>query len=208
MVLNFVSSAWVTAIAAGTGHAFGMVPAALGIRFGFANVIILGGFICVVGQLSSSFVGNIYLLYLTYGLVWGFGCCLCYCSSLFILPMFFRARLGLANGIAFLGAPVGSLVLSLVIQALVSSLGLQKTFQILAGLQVIVVFCGVAIRCVPSPSDVDHQTLDSDRMKTSFDWSVLRQKDFLTLVGSICVFSPAYLVPYVHLVSLTIRLSS
>ena len=96
-------------MATGSMHAFGMVSAFLGNRLGFANVILLGGLACAAGMFASSFATNIYLLYLTYGLVWGFGSCLCYCSALFLLPKFFRARLGLANGIVFCGAPVGTL---------------------------------------------------------------------------------------------------
>ena len=78
-----------------------MIPAILGNRFGFANVIMLGGVICAVGMFTSSFAPNIYVLYLTYGLVWGFGSCLCNCAALFVLPHFFSARIGLANGIVF-----------------------------------------------------------------------------------------------------------
>ena len=190
-----------TTIAAGTSHAFGMVPAVLGNRFGFANVIIFGGLVCAVGLFSSSFVGSIYPLYLTYGLVWGFGSCLCYCSALFVLPQFFRSRIGLANGIVFLGAPVGSLVLSSVIPKLVSHMGLANTFQVLAGLQIALVVCGFAIRLIPSSPDLDQRKFNGERKKTSFDWSMFKNKAFMTLVGSLCVFMPAYLVPYVHLVS-------
>ena len=86
-----------------------MIPAILGNQFGFANVIMLGGVICAVGMFTSSFAPNIYVLYLTYGLVWGFGSCLCNCAALFVLPHFFSARIGLANGIVFFGAPVGTL---------------------------------------------------------------------------------------------------
>ena len=90
-------------MASGTAIGFGIVAAILGNRFGSANIIILGGVICAVGLFSSSFVGSIYPLYITYGLCFGFGQCLCFCSSLFVLPTFFQARLGLANGIVFVG---------------------------------------------------------------------------------------------------------
>ena len=194
-------TAWVTALASGTAHAFGMVPAVLGNRFGFSNIITFGGFVCTIGLFSSSFAGNIYPLYITYGLVWGFGSCLCYCSALFVLPRFFRARIGLANGIVFLGAPVGSVVLSSVIQELVISMGLTKTFRVLAGLQLVLVLCGLAIKLIPSTPELDQPKLNKGRRKTNFDWSVFKNKGFMTLVGSLCVFMPAYLVPYVHLVS-------
>ena len=145
-ILILISSAWVTAMASGSMHAFGMISAFLGNRLGFANVIVLGGVVCTVGMVSSSFATNVYLLYLTYGLVWGFGSCLCYCSALFLLPQFFRARLGLANGIVFLGAPVGTLVYSVLIQKLLSYMGLAKSFRVLAGVQLVLVLCGLQDR--------------------------------------------------------------
>ena len=185
-------------MASGSMYAFGMVPAVLGNRFGFANVIIFGGLVCAVGLFSSSFVGSIYPLYLTYGLVWGFGSCLCYCSALFVLPKLFRARIGLANGIVFLGAPVGSLVLSSVIQKLVSDMGLANSFRILAGLQLVLVLCGFVARLIVSPKQ-DQQNLNSNNF--SFDWSIFKNKAYLMLMGSLCLFMPAYLIPYVHLVS-------
>lgn len=188
-----------TALAAGVSDGFGMVPVVLGNRLGFANVILIGGFTCAVGMFSSSFAPSIYTLYLTYGLVWGFGSCLSYCCALFLLPQFFRARIGLANGIVFLGAPIGTLFLSPIAQKLLISTGLARTFQALAGLQLIIVFCGFVLRLVPSPSELDcHKTVK----KTSFDWSIFKDKGYMTLVMSVCVFMPAYLVPYVHLVSL------
>ena len=197
---DFFSSAWVTALAAGVSDGFGMVPAVLGNRFGFANVIMFGGLTCAVGMFSSSFAPNIYILYLTYGLVWGFGSCLSYCSPLFLLPRFFRARFGLANGIVFLGAPVGTFVLSSFVPNLLSNMGLTRTFQVIAGLQLIVVFCGFVIRLIPFPPELDGLDLKTNN-KTSFDWSIFKNKGYLTFVVSLCIFMPAYLIPYVHLVS-------
>ncbi len=186
-------------MASGSMHAFGMVPAVLGNRLGFANVIVLGGFTCAVGMFSSSFAPDIYTLYLTYGLIWGFGSCLCYCSALFLLPQFFRERIGLANGIVFLGAPVGTLVLSAVVQKLFSDLGLATTFQVLAGLQLVLVLCGFIIRLILL---LGLEQLEFKNIKkTSFDWSIFKNKGYMILVVSLFVFMPAYLVPYVHLVS-------
>ena len=117
-----------------------------------------------------------------------------------MLPRFFRARIGLANGVVFLGAPVGSVVLSSVIQELVISTGLTKTFRVLAGLQLVLVLCGLAIKLIPSTPELDQPKFNNRRRKTSFG-SVFKNKGFVTLVGSLCMFMPAYLVPYVHLVS-------
>ena len=186
-------------MASGSMNAFGMVSAFLGNWLGFANVIVLGGLACVVGMFASSFTPDIYLLYLTYGLVWGFGSCLCYCSALFLLPKFFRARLGLANGIVFCGAPVGTLVYSAVMQKLFSYLGLANAFRVLAGVQLVLVLCGFITRSILSLG-FDQIELKNTK-KSSFDWSIFKNKGFMVFVVSLCMFMPGYLLPHVHLVS-------
>jgi len=117
-----------------------------------------------------------------------------------VLPRFFRARIRFENGIVFLGVSVGSVVLSSVIQELVISVGLTKTFRVLAGLELLLVLCGLAIRLIPWTPELDQPKFNNRRRKTSFG-SVFKNKGFVTLVGSLCLFMPAYLVPYVHLVS-------
>ena len=201
LIISCFSLAWVTAIASGTAIGFGIVAAILGNRFGFANIIILGGVICAVGLLSSSFVGSIYPLYVTYGLFFGFGQSLCFCSSLFVLSTFFQARLGLANGIVFVGGPVGSLILSTVMQQLVNDFGFATTFQILAGLQAVPVLCGIVTKFIPSPDEVGQLDLNNERQTTGFDWSLFKKTDNVTLVAALCLFMLAYAVPFVHLVS-------
>ena len=201
LMISFISLAWVTAMASGTAMGFGIVAAILGSRFGSANVIVLGGVICAVGLFSSSFVGSIYPLYVTYGLFFGFGQCLCFCSSLFVLPTFFQVRLGLANGIVFVGGPVGSLILATVMQQLVNNFGFATTFQILAGLHAVPVLCGIVINFIPSPDEVDQSDVNNERQKTGFDLSLFKRLDYLILVAALCLFMLAYVVPVVHLVS-------
>ena len=172
LMISFISLAWVTAMASGTAMGFGIVASILGSRFGSANIIVLGGVTCAVGLFSSSFVGSIYPLYMTYGLFFGFGQCLCFCSSLFVLPTFFQVRLGLANGIVFVGGPVGSLILATVMQQLVNNFGFATTFQILAGLHAVPVLCGIVINFIPSPDEVGQSDVNNERQKTGFDLSL------------------------------------
>ena len=180
---------------------FAMIPAILSNRFGFANVIMLGGVICAVGMFTSSFAPNIYVLYLTYGLVWGFGACLCYLAALFVLPQYFHARIGLANGIVFFGAPVGTLALTPFVAHLLQSVGLARTFQILAGIQLVIVCSGFMIRLAPSPPSKSDQLHIKNERKSGFDWTIFKNKGYMTFVVALCLFMPTYLVPYVHLVS-------
>ena len=129
----------------------------------------------------------------------GIRACLCYLAALFVLPQYFHARIGLANGIVFFGAPVGTLALTPFVAHLLQSVGLARTFQILAGIQLVIVCSGFMIRLVTPPSKSDQLHSESER-KSGFDWTIFKNKGYMTFVVALCLFMPAYLV-HVHLVS-------
>ena len=156
--------------------------------------------ICAVGLLLSSFCTSPYPLYVTYGVIWGLGTCLSYCSSLVIVSRYFRKRLSLANGIVNLGSAIGGLVLSIIIQTLLENTGVKGTFMVLSGIQVIVVLSGFVYR--PKLCRLDSgNAKDPAKSRALYDWSVFRDKGFCIWVLSLVVFMPAYMAPFNHLVS-------
>ena len=87
-----------------------------------------------MGLLSTSFVTNFTLLYVTYGLLWGAGTSFCYFASLVILPLHFRNYLSLAYGIAIAGAGLGVPPMTLAINQLIAHYDWRVTMRILAGM--------------------------------------------------------------------------
>lgn len=63
-------------------------------KLGIRRTVILGGLISATGMLLSSFVEVLELLYLTYGIIMGFGASLIYTPSLVILGHYFDKRMG------------------------------------------------------------------------------------------------------------------
>ena len=54
-------------------------------KYGYRVVPAIGGLISVVGLLLTSFTDNLYVMYVTYSLVWGFGSSLNFAPATMVL---------------------------------------------------------------------------------------------------------------------------
>ncbi|KAM6460309.1 monocarboxylate transporter 10 [Liasis olivaceus] len=99
--------------------------------FGCRQVAVVGAAVALTGLLSSSFVSSLGPLYFTYGILFGCGCSFTYQPSLVILGHYFKKRLGLVNGIVTAGSSLFTITLPFLLNALVQSVGLSGTFQVL-----------------------------------------------------------------------------
>lgn len=115
----------------------GPLTTALCEHLGCRVVTCLGGLLSFVGLLSTSFVTNFTLLYITYGLFWGAGASFCYFASLVILPSHFRNHLSLAYGIAIAGAGLGVPPMTWAINQLIAHYDWRVTMRILAGMSLL-----------------------------------------------------------------------
>ena len=82
-------TAWVISIGLGMMFMFAPVSSALSERVGCRTVAFVGGLLGVLGFVSSSFVTNVYLLYGTFGILWGIGASMSYLPTLRSLPYWF-----------------------------------------------------------------------------------------------------------------------
>ena len=82
--------------------------------------------------LGVSFATQVWHLYLSQGVCFGWGLGLLYVGSSNIIPQWFSTKMSLANGICAAGAGFGGLIYSLVSSSLLERVGPSKTFRILA----------------------------------------------------------------------------
>ena len=100
-------------------------------RFGHQPTMILGAAFLALGLISASFVqGVIWQLYLSQGVMVGFGVGLLTIPSMAILPQWFDKKRSLANGIGSAGSGVGGLVWSFATQAMIDGVGLGWSLRI------------------------------------------------------------------------------
>lgn len=133
---------------------FSIVLLALGITAGFGGylnnrygprvIATLGGILYGLGVILATFAApNIFLLYLTFGIIGGIGVGLGYIVALAMLIKWFPDRRGFITGLAVAGFGGGALITSPIAAALIKSVGVSSTFLYL-GIAYLVVIVIVA----------------------------------------------------------------
>ena len=137
-----------------TNFTFSIVLLALGITAGFGGylnnrfgprvVATAGGILYGIGVLLAAFAApNIFVLYLTFGIIGGIGIGLGYIVALAMLIKWFPDRRGFITGLAVAGFGGGALITGPVAAALIASVGVSNTFLYL-GITYLVVIVVVA----------------------------------------------------------------
>lgn len=103
LFLKFSTTAWVGSVSVGVMYLFGPITSGLSERFGCKVVAFLGGFLCILGLLLTSYATDLPKLYVTYGILWGIGSSFCYFPTLTAPGEYFCHRLSLVNGIVTAG---------------------------------------------------------------------------------------------------------
>lgn len=139
------------------------------------QAIVIGGILFSVGFILSGFVENLYLLFLTYGLLAGLGSGLAFTGNLNNILKFFPDRRGLASGIVLAGVGVGTLLCTKLAEFFMSQTNDVSQALLYLGIVYLVVIFVVQffIRSAPakdsggiaaSPMDKDyHQMLHDPR---------------------------------------------
>lgn len=78
-------SAWVGSIAFGMNFLCGPITSGLCQRYGCRVVSAVGGLVAMLGLLLTSFTNSLYVIYLTYSVLWGFGSSLNYAPTMLVL---------------------------------------------------------------------------------------------------------------------------
>lgn len=186
---------------------------------GIRQTGVLGAVLGTIGLVSSAFVTQLELLYLTFGFILGTGAAFLFSPSLVILGHYFSRHIGIANGIVAFGNAFFSILMSLALPELLKYLSIQYTFLCLGGLYLTMTVAALTFK--PLLPKEDRHTDEEDRyvddVTSSAKESRLRKifrpvqkavnldlwkiKAFRIWVVSIGVGLFGYFVPFVHLVS-------
>jgi MCP family monocarboxylic acid transporter-like MFS transporter 14 len=124
-------------------------------KFGCRLTTIIGSFIAFLGFFLSCFVTKFFYLYLTIGVIVGFGFGLIYVPAIVSVGYYFDKKRSLAIGIAVCGSGLGTFILSPLNRILFESYGCQGAFLIKAALCLNLCVCGCLMRPVPvEPSEI------------------------------------------------------
>ena len=182
-------------------------------RIGIRPTACAGSILAATGMLLSSFVRSISMMYLTYGVILGFGSSLVYNPSMVILGHYFRKRLGIVNGIVSFGSAIFTMILPYSIQYLVKVIGFSNTLRVLAGIFSLLIPLSMTWKPTYSQKhkELDHFLSTESVYKSArgayqflqkfLNTDIWKNKGYVVWAIALPISFIGYFVPFVHLVS-------
>lgn len=168
----------------------GIISDLLGTRV----AVMFGGLICVSGMsISSFFSNNVAVLWITYGVMFGFGASFCYSPSLVILGKYFKRHLSKATGFVEMGAPIFGIIVSEILSYLLAANGLSSALKALAVLSVLPIITSLAYKkdiALPVPKT----------KKSFFNTNIWKNKRYV--IWNMCCMCGqfGFYAPFAHIV--------
>ncbi len=144
---NQATASWIGSIGSFLMVFLGVFTGAFDDRFGNHRIVFIGSILIVIGMILASFATELWHLYLTHGLITGFGYSACFISSVGIVGQWFKKKRGLAVGIAVAGSGIGQFSMAQVIGTLLDTVGWRQTLRYLALINGVgLICCSLIIR--------------------------------------------------------------
>ena len=126
------TASWIGSIGFGMLAGVANFTGAWADRFGNSYVAFTGGLIIAVSYVLASLSTEIWHLFITLGLMAGFGYSMSFLAGVSVVSQWFTTRRGLAVGMAVAGAGLGQFAVSLSSGALLTAFGWREALQLLA----------------------------------------------------------------------------
>ncbi|TKA66920.1 hypothetical protein B0A49_08472, partial [Cryomyces minteri] len=143
--------------------------------YGTRTTLLIGVFFETVSLIGASFAKEIYQLFLSQGIAFGWGMGFLFVGSVGIVPQWFTTRRSLANGIATAGSGFGGLMYSLATNAMIQNISLGWAFRVLGVLALV-----VNLICACLLKDRNKQVGSS---QLAFDYYLFKRIEYLLLLG-------------------------
>jgi MFS family permease len=173
-----------------TFYALGSLTGHLSDRLGPKIVVGTGAFLIGAGLISTAFIQEMWVGYLTYGIGVGLGSACAYVPTLAVVGGWFAKRRNTALGIAAAGTGCGMLIIPPLAAALIEHFGWRNADIILGvGCASLMLACAVLSERSPlTPAPAGHSL-----------YSVVRSRAFVMLYISWVLATAALFVPFVFL---------
>ncbi|XP_055853942.1 monocarboxylate transporter 10 isoform X2 [Episyrphus balteatus] len=198
-------AALVGSLTIGTTFLLSPVAGLMSDKIGLRWTTFIGGVLSVSGLfLSSFYTHKIEALYLTYGIMFGFGAALAYTPSLAILGHYFKRYLGKVSGFVTAGSSVFTVILPPALDYLVKRHGLQITLQVMALISCFIIVCSFVYKPLhlpPAPPKKKPGRSEFNLfMRSIVNVDIWKRKRYV--IWALCVPMAlfGYFVPYVHMV--------
>lgn len=181
---------------------FGPLAAKLCDRLGCRAVSVSGALICIVSLLTSTQVSRMWMLYLTYSCLFGFGASCVHTALFLVVSASFVKRRSLATGTLVAGHAAGIMIVTPVLQVLLDNFGWRTSFLLWAGLTSPICVFGFAFNSNFQKELDDGKSSKADRDEScSHKFSIWKHPPFVVYTISTAVLYLGLHVPQVHMVS-------
>jgi MFS family permease len=159
---------------------------------------LIGSSLSTLAIFASSFVVDLKLYFLTYGVLFGIGQALLLISTSAILPHYFKRRLALANGLMnFLGSLI-VITIPILTSIVLNKYHLKEAFLLLSGLNFLTILFSLSyISRLPNPNK-NKKVIE--RVKSSFGFEIFKNKKYILWVVTISISLFGWLIPIINIV--------
>jgi len=194
-------TAWVGSIAMVGIGLYGPLIGRLYQRFGARLVSFFGSLICIASLIATSKVSNLYVMFVTYGALFGFGSGCIFIVTYIAVPSYFTKWRSLSLGLIAMGPGGGLFIMSPIVQLLFENFGWRRTFLSMAGIDVLMCLLAFVYRPVVLDSEKEElKTNEQKEDKKFWDISLLKHKAFVLSSLAGVIFYLAHYIPPVHMV--------
>lgn len=183
-------TAWVSGIPSALGSLGGPLGSVVSNRFSIRTSVIAGGFLMSIGLFCSSFIYNINLMMLFFGVTTGLGLALLYTPTIAVTGFYFDKKLNLANNLIGAAASIGILVFPFTIHALIDWCGWRGSVVVLSGLVLNIIPCALIMK----PTKFSKESTSK-----IFDLKLFLNGKLLLFHMYCFIFGMAMSVVYIHL---------
>ncbi|KAH6880834.1 putative monocarboxylate transporter [Thelonectria olida] len=194
--LSFVGS-----VGAAISPLTGMIVARIIKRIGYRATAVVGSVLLGLGEFTAGWsTKSVLAMFITQGVVFGIGAALLFLPAATVPSLWFKKKRGLATGIVFGGAGVGSAIIALSLEQLINTTGLETALKILGALAWAI--------CLPASYFI-RAPAGRGRSVSSVQWRLFGSSKFIIMLfmGAIATFPlfvPPFLLPlYVSSIGLS-----
>lgn len=163
---------WIVSICVFVMTFNGPLSSVMTTRFGFQIVVMLGGLLISSGTIATSFTTSVNQMYITYGLVAGFGYCLTFLPTVTILSQYFNERRSLVTALASTGESLSMFALAPAFSALRDKIGWRHTMAVIGALQGTIIIFGALLRPIIIDPNTAKKTENSESSPKDADEEV------------------------------------
>ncbi|OWF51010.1 Monocarboxylate transporter 12 [Mizuhopecten yessoensis] len=140
------NTAWIGSLQTFLYFSMGPIANYLAVRFSFRTVVMTGGLLMSTGYLVSAFVPRIEWMFLTIGVISGFGGGLLYSPCTTLVSFYFEKRRALANGVVLSGSGIGSFLFPYFFRYAIDTFGFHGAMFLISAVVLHMCVAGALIR--------------------------------------------------------------